>query len=41
MKIKVVIKGKEEIISRKEFLKKYQKNNSHYQNKIQRTGKNK
>ena len=41
MKIKVVVKGQEVIMSRKEFLKKYQKDNSHYQNKLQRSNKNK
>jgi uncharacterized protein YjbK len=29
------------VMSRREFLKKYQIQNSHYQNKIQRTGRHK
>ncbi|MDC7225208.1 MAG: hypothetical protein PQJ61_00425 [Spirochaetales bacterium] len=39
MKIKVVVKGREVIMSRKEFLKKYQNENRHYQNKLSRTGR--
>lgn len=38
MKIKVVVKGREVLMSRKEYINKYQKNNTHYQNKMQRTG---